>query len=73
MLEFLAWHFVGKRLRDDRPIPAIGETLQHTGPLQMCFSGLHASRAAWSAAKLVFDERLEQLVRAAAEFCGVKD
>lgn len=39
----LAWHFVGDRLRDGRPIPEDGVTLVHDGPLVLCQSGLHAS------------------------------
>jgi hypothetical protein len=38
-----AWHFVGKTLRDGRPIPADGVTLKHEGPVVLCESGLHAS------------------------------
>lgn len=38
-----AWHFTSDRLRDGRPIPAIGETLKHEGPVRICESGLHAS------------------------------
>ena len=38
-----AWHFVGKTLRDGRPVPADGVWLKHDGPLFMCRSGLHAS------------------------------
>jgi hypothetical protein len=38
-----AWHFVGAKLRDGRPIPADGVVLRHDGPLVMCESGLHAS------------------------------
>ena len=40
----LAWHFVGATLRDGRPIPQDGEWLIHDGSLEMCVSGLHASR-----------------------------
>lgn len=40
----LAWHFVGKTLRDGRPVPADGVTLKHDGELKMCAEGLHASR-----------------------------
>ena len=40
----LAYHFVGETLRDGRPIPPDGEWLEHTGPLVLCESGLHASR-----------------------------
>jgi len=39
-----AYHFVGKTLRDGRPIPADGVWLEHEGPLVMCQQGLHASR-----------------------------
>jgi hypothetical protein len=39
-----AYHFVGDRLRDGRPVPANGVTLKHDGPLVMCQSGLHFSR-----------------------------
>ena len=38
-----AWHFVGTTLRDGRPIPPRGKWLVHTGPVQICRSGLHAS------------------------------
>jgi len=39
-----AWHFVGPKLRDGRPVPPDGEWLVHGGPVEMCASGLHASR-----------------------------
>ena len=39
-----AYHFVGETLRDGRPIPKTGEWLVHKGELEMCESGLHASR-----------------------------
>ena len=39
----LAWHFVGATLRDGRPIPPDGEWLVYEGPIEMCFTGLHAS------------------------------
>jgi len=45
----LAWHFTGARLRDGRPLPAIGETLVHKGPVVWCKSGLYAARTAWQA------------------------
>jgi len=38
-----AWHFVGDKLRDGRPVPADGVTLRHDGPMVMCESGLHFS------------------------------
>lgn len=40
----LAWHFVGNTLRDGRPVPPDGEWLVHDGRVEMCHSGLHASR-----------------------------
>jgi hypothetical protein len=44
MKTILAWHFVGEKLRDGRPVPADGVTLEHDGPMEMCKSGLHASK-----------------------------
>lgn len=44
-----AWHFVGEKLRDGRPIPEDGEWLEHTGEIVWCESGLYASRTAWDA------------------------
>ena len=38
-----AYHFTGETLRDGRPIPPIGEWLEHEGKLIPCESGLHAS------------------------------
>lgn len=42
--EVLAWHFSGPKLRDGRALPAIGEWLEHAGPIVWCESGLYASR-----------------------------
>jgi len=43
----LGWHFTyGYRLRDGRPLPAVGEVLRHDGPLVPCKSGLHFSERA---------------------------
>lgn len=39
-----AYHFVGDRLRDGREVPADGVWLEHEGDLELCASGLHASR-----------------------------
>jgi hypothetical protein len=41
--KILAWHFVGDKLRDGRPIPADGEKLIHEGKLELCANGFHAS------------------------------
>lgn len=39
-----AWHFCAETLRDGRPIPPDGKWLVHTGPVEICSAGLHASR-----------------------------
>ena len=39
-----AYHFVGEKLRDGRPVPPDGEWLTHDGRAVMCETGLHASR-----------------------------
>jgi hypothetical protein len=44
-----AWHFTdGPRLRDGRKLPRVGRWLKHDvekdGPVEICSSGLHASR-----------------------------
>lgn len=39
-----AWHWTNGTLRNGDPIPEVGETLIHDGPVEMCSSGLHASR-----------------------------
>ena len=44
-----AYHFTGKKLRDGRKLLKIGEWLIHDGPLEMCSSGLHASREPFDA------------------------
>jgi hypothetical protein len=38
-----AFHFTGATLRDGRPIPTVGEWIEHVGPIVPCQSGLHAS------------------------------
>jgi len=47
----MAWHFVGEKLRDGRPVPADGVKLRHTGPVVICESGLHASLHPFDALK----------------------
>ena len=39
-----SWHFVSDTLRDGQPIPADGEPLIHQGRVEICSSGLHASK-----------------------------
>lgn len=48
-LSDLAYHFTGANLRDGRPVPAVGETLTHEGPIEWCESGLYAARTPWQA------------------------
>jgi hypothetical protein len=44
-----AWHFVGQTLRDGSPIPKDGKWLEYGGRLEMCSTGLHASRQPFDA------------------------
>ena len=45
----LAWHFTaGMKLRDGTPL-VVGRTYRHNGALDMCRSGLHASRDPYDA------------------------
>jgi len=46
-----AYHFTADTLRDGRPIPPVGEWLEHTGPIFPCESGLHASADPFDALK----------------------
>jgi hypothetical protein len=39
-----AYHFTSDKLRDGRPIPTVGEWLEHMGDIEPCKSGLHASK-----------------------------
>lgn len=47
--EILAYHFTGPTLRDGQPIPPIGAELRHDGALEICMTGLHASRQPFDA------------------------
>jgi hypothetical protein len=53
-----AWHFVGKTLRDGSPIPRNGKVLKFPGPLEMCATGLHASREPFDALQYAPGETL---------------
>jgi hypothetical protein len=53
-----AFHFVGKKLRDGSPIPRNGKVLKFTGKLEMCRTGLHASREPWDALQYAPGETL---------------
>ena len=56
--EMKAWHFVGKTLRDGRPIPPDGKWLLYTDKLVMCESGLHASKDPFDALQYAPGETL---------------
>jgi hypothetical protein len=45
-MKTIAYHFVADKLRDGRAIPPDGVWLEHTGKVEMCESGLHASQKA---------------------------
>ncbi len=53
------WHFLRldaegtPLLRDGRPAPALGEWLEHDGPITICQTGLHASWRALDALNYV--------------------
>ena len=52
------YHFTGDTLRDGRPIPPIGEWLEHEGPLVPCSAGLHASEHPFNALSFAPGNRL---------------
>ena len=45
------YHFTGTKLRDGRPLPKVGEWIEHEGKLVPCKSGLHASEHPFDALK----------------------
>ena len=45
----LGYHFTGDKLRDGRPVPPVGEWLEHEGEIVPCQSGLHASECSYDA------------------------
>lgn len=47
--KMIYYHFTADKLRDGRPIPAIGEWLVYDGIPIPCDSGLHASPTPWDA------------------------
>jgi hypothetical protein len=55
------YHFTGQKLRDGRPLPAVGEWLEHDGKVEMCVSGLHASAAPFDALQFAPGEMLHQV------------
>jgi hypothetical protein len=58
MSKIQAFHFVGEKLRDGSPIPGNGEALKFTGKLEMCATGLHASREPFDALQYAPGETL---------------
>jgi hypothetical protein len=55
------YHFTSEKLRDGRPIPPIGEWLEHDGKVIMCESGLHASQTAFDALQYAPGQMLHQV------------
>ena len=53
-----AWHFTADKLRDGRPLPRNGRWLKHDGPVEICKSGLHASREPFDALQYAPGARL---------------
>jgi hypothetical protein len=62
MSNFNAYHFTGSHLRDGRPVPLVGETLVHEGPIAWCESGLYASRDAFDALQYAPGARLHRVL-----------
>ena len=56
-----AYHFTGDVLRDGRPIPPVGQTLVHDGPLVLCAQGLHASEHPFDALAYAPGPRLHRV------------
>jgi hypothetical protein len=62
MTDYNAYHFTGSHLRDGRPVPAIGETLVHEGPIAWCESGLYASRDVFDALRYAPGAQLHRVL-----------
>jgi hypothetical protein len=62
MSNFNAYHFTSDQLRDGRPVPLVGETLVHEGPIAWCESGLYASRDAFDALLYAPGARLHRVL-----------
>ena len=56
------YHFTSDKLRDGRPIPAVGEWLNHEGQIVMCKSGLHASAHPFDALKYAPGNLLHKVI-----------
>lgn len=57
----VAYHFTLDTLRDGSPVPAIGETLRHEGPLMFGTDGLRASECPWDALRYAPGPRLHRV------------
>ena len=57
----LGYHFTGDKLRDGRPIPTIGERLEHEGQIELCVAGLHASEDPFDALQYAPGSRLHKV------------
>jgi hypothetical protein len=56
------YHFTSDKLRDGRPIPAIGEWLTYDGEVKICVSGLHASADPFDALQYAPGHMLHKVV-----------
>jgi hypothetical protein len=61
-MEFNAYHFTGDKLRDGSAIPVIGEPLVYSDKIEICRSGLHASRKVWQALKYAPGHKLHRVL-----------
>ena len=57
----IGYHFTSATLRDGRPIPPVGEWLEHDGPVVPCVSGLHASEHPFDALQYAPGPMLHQV------------
>ena len=57
----IGYHFTLGTLRNGSPIPAIGQTLRHEGPLMFGASGLRASECPWDALRYAPGPRLHRV------------
>ena len=57
----IGYHFTAATLRDGRPIPPVGEWLEHDGPVVPCEKGLHASECPLDAMQYAPGSRLHRV------------
>jgi len=57
----LGYHFTGDKLRDGRPVPPVGEWLEHEGEIDPCVCGLHASEHPFDAMRYALGVTLHRV------------